>query len=246
MNQKSGYEKCAHLYDLFDTKQNIDLFLGYAQKAGEILDIGAGTGRIAIPIAEYGIKVTCVEPSPAMRNVFMQKLKALAHLSNRITVLGGDAWSFALNRRFPAALLSGTFDHFLSDQEREASLLNIRRYLQKDGILVFDVFLGLMKNSKLKPAGEACRGKSVYRRFVGSKVLQNGTIDTLLRFEIYESGKLVDTIEEHSFAGIVDRQTVHSLLDRTGFSLRKEYGDYDATSYRTGDALLIIEAESKA
>ncbi|GAH96544.1 unnamed protein product, partial [marine sediment metagenome] len=33
-------------------------------EAGEILDIGAGTGRIAIPLAEKGIKVFCIEPSP--------------------------------------------------------------------------------------------------------------------------------------------------------------------------------------
>lgn len=40
----SGYEKCAHLYDLFDKKENIEFFLHYDLEAGEILDIGAGTG----------------------------------------------------------------------------------------------------------------------------------------------------------------------------------------------------------
>ena len=66
MSYREGYEKAAHLYDLFDKKENIEFFYQYAKDAGEILDIGAGTGRIAIPLAERGIKVYCVEPSPAM------------------------------------------------------------------------------------------------------------------------------------------------------------------------------------
>ena len=35
MMAKSGYEKCAHLYDLFDSKENIEFLLGYASEAGE-------------------------------------------------------------------------------------------------------------------------------------------------------------------------------------------------------------------
>ena len=30
-----GYEKRAHLYDLFDTKENKEFFFGYASEAGE-------------------------------------------------------------------------------------------------------------------------------------------------------------------------------------------------------------------
>jgi hypothetical protein len=31
-----GYEECAHLYDLFDTKDNIEFFLSYASEAGAV------------------------------------------------------------------------------------------------------------------------------------------------------------------------------------------------------------------
>ena len=30
-----GYEKAAHLYELFDTKENIEFFLRYGSEAGE-------------------------------------------------------------------------------------------------------------------------------------------------------------------------------------------------------------------
>lgn len=44
MAYDTDYEQCAHLYDLFDTKENIEFFFHYASKAGEILDIGVRTG----------------------------------------------------------------------------------------------------------------------------------------------------------------------------------------------------------
>lgn len=33
----SGYEKCAHLYDLFDTKENMEFFFRYASGVGRYL-----------------------------------------------------------------------------------------------------------------------------------------------------------------------------------------------------------------
>jgi len=69
-----SYGKSAHLYDLFDRKENVEFFYRYGARAGEVLDVGAGTGRIAIPLAERGVKLCCVEPSPAMRREFAKKL----------------------------------------------------------------------------------------------------------------------------------------------------------------------------
>jgi 2-polyprenyl-3-methyl-5-hydroxy-6-metoxy-1,4-benzoquinol methylase len=60
MPEHSGYERSAHLYDLFDAKPNIAFFSRYCQEAGEALDIGAGTGRIAIPLAKHGVEVCAV------------------------------------------------------------------------------------------------------------------------------------------------------------------------------------------
>lgn len=35
MAYDTGYEKCAHLYDLFDTKENTEFFFRYASEGGE-------------------------------------------------------------------------------------------------------------------------------------------------------------------------------------------------------------------
>ena len=237
-----GYEKAAHLYDLFDQKPNIEFFFHYAGQAGETLDVGAGTGRIAIPLAERGVRVVCVEPSPAMRLEFEKKLTRRPDLASKLEIIAGDARSFDVDRTFRAAFLSGTFDHLLNDEERVASLENIGRHLAPGGILVFDVFLGLMKDSALSPAGVVSVGDREFRRFVGGRVRPDRTKETILVFEEHQDGRLIERIEERSLVGIVDRGAVLRLLRTTGFEVRREWGDYDFAEYQEGDPLLVVQA----
>jgi SAM-dependent methyltransferase len=242
MPERAGYERSAHLYDLFDTKPNVDFFYHHAAQAGEILDIGAGTGRIAIPLARRGITVYCVEPSPAMRREFETKLQTDKNLRERITLIEGDAHSFAFGRTFPAAFLSGAFDHLLDDQERSAALGNIGRHLHAGGCLLFDVFLGLMGDSPLAPAGLVRVGGREIRRFVRGRVLPGGRKEIRLVFETYQDGALVDRIEERSLVGITDRGTTGRLLRAAGFAVRREWGSYDFAPFQQGNSLLIVEA----
>lgn len=245
MTYDTGYEKCAHLYDLFDTKENIEFFFRYASQAKEILDIGAGTGRIVIPLAEKGIKVFCVEPSPAMRREFLKRLGQRRDFSEKVTLIAGDATSFDLGRTFPASFLSGTFDHFLNDEQRLSSLSNINKHLDRNGKLVFDVSLESMQDTSLSPAGTVKKNNLEYRRLVGGKLLPDGKKEVLLVFETYESGKLIDRIEERSLVGIIDRDDLHRLLRETGFEVKREFSNYDFTKFQDGDSLLIVEAVKK-
>ncbi|HEY42372.1 MAG TPA: class I SAM-dependent methyltransferase [Anaerolineae bacterium] len=238
-----GYEKVAHLYDLFDQKENIAFFSQYASCVEEILDIGAGTGRIAIPIAEQGVAVTCVEPSPAMRRVFQQKLTQFPHIRDRITLIADDAHSFDAERTFPVAFLSGTFDHLLDDDERRTSLINIGRHLIPHGVIVFDIFLGLMKDTPLSPAGIVQNGEREFRRFTASRSLPGEMQETQLVFETYHHGRLTERVEDRGLVGVTDRARVHSLLRETGFVVKAEFGDYQRTEFHDGDSLLIMEAE---
>jgi SAM-dependent methyltransferase len=240
-----GYERTAHLYDLFDQKPNIEFLCRHATQAKSVLDIGAGTGRIAIPLAERGIEVVCIEPSPAMRREFERKLAQRPDLGSRIQLAAADARSFDVGRTFSVALLSGTFDHFLDDEERHSSLLNIGRHLLPNGILLFDVFLGLMEDSPLSLAGVVQVGDAEVRRYVGGKVLADRTKETKLVFEIYRGGQPVVRIEERSLVGIVTREEVHWALDEAGFSVQNEWSSYDLRKFRDGDSPLIVEAMKK-
>lgn len=242
----AGYSESARFYDLFDRKDSIGFFLKYARRSGQILDVGAGTGRIAIPLAEEGADVWAVEPSPAMLEVFRGKLQERPGLRSRITIVEGEARSFDCGRVFPACILSGSFDHLLDPEERAASLANIGRHLVLGGILVFDVFLGLMSDSPMKPAGRAEAGGMEVRRFVGGKVLPGGRKETWIVFEAYDGDALVDRVHERSLVGVVGREELHELLRAGGFRVQHEWSGYDLAPYQEGDELLILQAIKEA
>ena len=64
----------------------------------------------------------------------MKKLREKDSVVENILLIGGDAGSFSLNRVFPAAFMSGVFDHLLDDAWRLRVLGNISRHLGPKGI----------------------------------------------------------------------------------------------------------------
>ena len=242
MHHHSSYEKAAFLYDLFDNKPNIEFYCRYAQGAAQVLDIGAGTGRIAIPLAERGVRVCCIEPSPAMRAVFIDKLSANDVLVERISLIGADVGSFALKKGFPVAIMSGVFDHLIGDAERVCALQNIRDHLVPKGTLAFDAFVGHPKESPLMAAGDCTIGHREYRRYVGRKVISEDVMELSIVFEIHEQDEPVVHLEERGLVGVVHREQVLGLITHNGFTVINEYGAFDCRPYQDSDELLIIEA----
>ena len=116
----------------------------------DILDLGAGTGRIAIHLAESGCNVWCVEPSPAMMREFEKKLDATPKLNDKIHLKLTDSLHLQFDKKMDLAILSGTFDHFMDNSERIQALKNVHVHLKKNGILIFDVYLGLLNIPKLQ------------------------------------------------------------------------------------------------
>ena len=144
------------------------------------------------------------------------------------------------------AFLSGSFDHLLDDEERLAALRNTGRHLAPGGCLAFDVFLGLMGDSPLSPAGVARAGGREIRRFVGGQVLPEQRKETWLVFEVYQDGALIERIEERSLVGITSRRAIHRLLKLAGFVVRQEWSSYGWKPFeepyyenRTGPAGLL-------
>ncbi len=237
-----GYELSAQFYDLFDRKPNINFYYFYASQAGESLDIGAGTGRIAVPLAELGCRLVCVEPSEAMRTQLQLKLDQQPSLQEHISIVPTDAASFRLGKTFPLAMMSGSFRHFLTDEERRNALANVSSHLKPGGRLVFDVSLGMMKDSPLSPAGEVQIENGEVRRSWSTRVLPEGTLQVTFVFETYQNGKMVERIVQGAVQGIITRERIHQLLQENGLTVVNEYADYDFRPYEEGNDLLMIEA----
>ncbi len=115
--------------------------LGDNTQITNVLDLGAATGRNALPLARRGIQVDAVEQSPDLLNI----LRAEAQKENlEINVLENnflqDESVFA-TEKFDLALACGVTPHFRNTQELSKLFVNVGKSLKPGGIFLFDIFL---------------------------------------------------------------------------------------------------------
>jgi SAM-dependent methyltransferase len=106
---------------------------------GPILEMGCGTGRIAIPLAQTGYAVTGLDAAPSMLDEARRKAAAAG-----VTVdwRAGDMRAFDLGTRFGLAILAhNALCHLLTLEDFERWTASVRRHLRPDGWLVVEVFV---------------------------------------------------------------------------------------------------------
>lgn len=110
-----------------------------AQLAGDgpALELGVGTGRVALPLARRGVDVHGVDASEAM----LERLRAKAG-ADELTVTVGDITEVDLGRRF--RLVFGVFNvvfNLLAQDAQVRLFENAARHLEPDGTLVVETFV---------------------------------------------------------------------------------------------------------
>jgi SAM-dependent methyltransferase len=131
-----AHPRLAAVYDAFDgSRADLDSYLGMASEweARHVLDVGCGTGTLAILLARNGRRVTAVDPAEASLIVARTKPDA-----ERVTWLHGDATRLPPLAADLAVMTGNVAQVFLTDDEWTATLLGIRAALRDGGHLVFE------------------------------------------------------------------------------------------------------------
>jgi SAM-dependent methyltransferase len=113
-----------------------------------VLELAVGTGRIAWPLADAGLRVVGIDLSAAMlERAARQGAGRPAAVRERVTLHQADMASFALAETFPLATIPySAFQHLLIPERQRAALACTRRHLVPGGHLVVDVFDPLLEH----------------------------------------------------------------------------------------------------
>ena len=139
----SSYDAIARLYDPWSrgVVEDIGFYVEEALAAGgTVVELGVGTGRIAIPTAAAGVHVIGVDSSAGMLEVCAAEARN-AGLADLLDLRLGDLRRPPVDER--VALVTCPFRaylHLSSDDERLEALRAARTLLRPGGRLVFDVF----------------------------------------------------------------------------------------------------------
>ncbi len=125
--------RLARIYDAFDgPRVDLDLYLGIASEVGatSVLDIGCGTGSLAVRLASTGRSVVGVDPALASLEIARSK-------DSRVTWIHGDATSLPPLSVDLATMTGNVAQVFLGD-DWEATLRGVHGALRPGGHFVFE------------------------------------------------------------------------------------------------------------
>ena len=140
----SVYDAIARLYDPWSASvtEDVDFYVEEARTAGggDVVELGVGTGRVAVPIAAAGIRVIGVDSSPGMLDVCAERARK-AGVSELLDLRLGDLRDPPVDQLVALVLCPfRSYLHLLTEADRRRALGAARELLVPGGRLVFDVF----------------------------------------------------------------------------------------------------------
>jgi SAM-dependent methyltransferase len=229
----SEYDAIAPLYDPWSTSvvEDISFYVEEALQAAArpVVELGVGTGRVAIPTAAAGVHVIGVDASAGMLEVCGARA-AEAGVAERLELRQGDLRRPPVDER--VLLVTCPFRAYLhlgSDDDRLAALAAARALLVPGGRLVFDVFRPSMDDVEETHGRWIEREPGIEER--ADWDLEAQTLTLSVRDARCETTMRLWWLEPERWL---------ALLGDSGFVVEHVYGWFDRRPYRGGEDTVFV------
>lgn len=248
------YATIARFYDAENTDKDddIELYLALADEyGGPIIDIGCGTGRVMVPLAQQGYDVHGIDVEQAMLDRAEAVRQSSPDLRERMTLYHGNVISYELDRRFNLVLVPyNGLMHFHEQATQLTVLRRLRDWTAEDGLLVLDlpnageVFATqdtgalMFERTFLEPeSGHLVMQQSISQLDRTAQLLQV----TWIYDEVTGDGTVRRTFASNVLYYYFYAE-LKLLLERSGFAVEAVYGDTDYGPYEDGSERMVVMA----
>jgi SAM-dependent methyltransferase len=252
----SDYDLFAQLYDWEhrDLDQDLDLYRNFAARCdGPVLELGCGTGRVALALAEAGFDVVGVDESTSMLELAEARV-AEAGLGERVQLAHLDVREIAWAERFALAIwpLNG-FLHLPERADQALALSRVRRALLPGGFAIVDlpnphVAFAPQSDEQLvvRRTVQAPQGDLVTSLVSTRTDLANQVQRMTLFYDIVgcQDGVLRRTAAEMGLRFVYQYEMI-GLLEGAGFEVDAVHGSYDLDPYESESAQMLFVAHTR-
>jgi SAM-dependent methyltransferase len=215
------------------------------ERGGEVLELACGTGRITIPLAEAGIRITGLDLEDGM----LRQARAKAALKG-VTVewVQGDCRSLNLGRKFNLIFLPfNSIAHLHDPESIRSCLTGAREHLSDGGRFIVDIFNPRLDMLMRDPS----------ERYPVAEYPDPDGGGTVLVTEnnVYDDATQVNHIKWYYRVGDSTRdrvaeldmriffpQELDALVRANGLEIEAKYGDFDESPFESGSPKQIIRA----
>ena len=254
------YEAWAEWYDIFYAAADpgdIEFYHGLCRASGgPILEIGVGTGRLALPLAREGMEIVGIDLFEPMLKVAQQHALDVAPLSGSLKLIQADMRSFDLKRQFPVVIIPArTLLLATSEEEQIQTLCCAVQHLAPDGTMAFNLFYPdpemLADNPDeeflLEVVEKPDGGRFVLtakNRFNTSSQLNHGV---QIAEELDPKGEILRRQELAVNVRYLYPDQVISLCDRVGLEVIEMWGDFEGADLNEdSDEIVVIARHAEA
>jgi SAM-dependent methyltransferase len=245
--------RLATLYDLdtapLEGGPDVEWFGGLARRTGgPILELGCGTGRITVPIAQDGHHVVGLDRSGAM----LERAERRARRANvEVRWVEGDMRAFSFNEAFALVFVALNSFLMLDPNDRWSCLARVREHLAPRGRVAIDVFQPDPEVVVGLDGGVADEWERVdpesnrpVRKFSSSRANVDGVTQRIWYDETVDDGtvrRLGGTTTLH----YLYRREAELLFSEAGFVIETLHGDYDGNPADAQSRKLLVVAKRK-
>jgi SAM-dependent methyltransferase len=210
--------------------EDVAFYVAEARKAGgPVVELGVGTGRIAVPTAEAGVRVIGVDDSAGMLDVCRLRAER-AGVAKLLDLRLGDMRDPPVPER--VRLVTCPFRaylHLADDRERLAALGAARSLLLPGGRLVFDVFAPSREDIEETGGRWLEREPGIWERADWDEQARRLTLT--VRSEEAEAAMTLAWLSVDEW---------RDLLERAGFEVEACFGWFDRRPYQGGEDSIWI------
>lgn len=243
------------LYNLLykDVKEDIELYNILTKGYDEIVEYGAGTGRVTIPLAMQGKKIIAIDNEKKMLNDLKNKIKKL-HLEKNIRIVNANMITYTQDEKERCVIMPLTvFNYIIQDEDQQICLSNISKYLENGGILIIELltkktFMELHNNKYGTKNFEFIKklttkdGYYEYWRKTSLDNLSNIIIQERL-FKHYNYKQKLDKQETFIWKNkYITYEDINAKLKKAGFEIDNVYGNCKMEPYQSDSEDLFIKA----
>ena len=230
-------------------QEDLPFWLEIVEGKDPILDLGCGTGRMTIPLAEAGHRVWGCDRDLAMLEIARTTLKKEdSGTRSRVRWLAADITRFRFNLPFQAALCTCNTYSTLDFNERDRLLSCLGDYLSSGGLFAFSVpnpYLLQELVEEDQPTIETIfQHPDTGEPVQVSSLIQDreeGIGWTWYYDQLQNHGEVERTTVEIVHSGS-SREAYLQQLDAAGLQVSAQYGDYDFSPWDEGSPYLIVTA----